>query len=190
MWSYSICVASFWDCVVVPAVYCNTARNDRPTPAASSTFRFRINSWLGGIKIYISSVTWKLHEPIVLPMHSSVAGLWGWLYSVLQYFWKRSIYVTLWNGHHRLHCRNVVKSRSSLSVFAYSTIQAKHRLTCFQLTHVQTILACLFFPSGIPRVYTFDNGRVNETINYNERFHWDDEGFVQGRAGFGKYGRL
>lgn len=38
---------------------------------------------------------------------------------------------------------------------------------------------------GIPPVQTFQNGLVNETINYNERLHWDDHGFVQGKQGFG-----
>lgn len=38
---------------------------------------------------------------------------------------------------------------------------------------------------GIPRIQTFDNGRVNETIDYNERLGWDNNGWVQGAAGFG-----
>lgn len=38
---------------------------------------------------------------------------------------------------------------------------------------------------GIPRIQTFENGLINETIDYNERFHWDNHGFVQGTAGFG-----
>lgn len=32
---------------------------------------------------------------------------------------------------------------------------------------------------------TLDHGRVNETINYNERFSWNNQGFTIGRAGFG-----
>lgn len=38
---------------------------------------------------------------------------------------------------------------------------------------------------GIPRIQTFGDNRVNETIDYNERLSWDNHGWVQGRAGFG-----
>ncbi|KAK2164702.1 hypothetical protein LSH36_60g05048 [Paralvinella palmiformis] len=36
-----------------------------------------------------------------------------------------------------------------------------------------------------PERQTFNNGSVQERINYNERFSWDNEGWVQGRMGFG-----
>jgi hypothetical protein len=42
--------------------------------------------------------------------------------------------------------------------------------------------------SGDPRVRTFENGLMNETIDYNERFSWDNRGWRIGRAGFGPYG--
>ena len=29
---------------------------------------------------------------------------------------------------------------------------------------------------------------MNETIDYNERFSWDNRGWTVGRAGFGPYG--
>ena len=41
---------------------------------------------------------------------------------------------------------------------------------------------------GDDYVVSFDDGRVNETINYNERFHWNSLGFAQGRGGFGPLG--
>jgi len=46
---------------------------------------------------------------------------------------------------------------------------------------------------GNPTVQEFEHGRVNETIDYNERLSWDNEGWLIGRAGFGpnagKYNR-
>lgn len=38
---------------------------------------------------------------------------------------------------------------------------------------------------GLPRIQTFGDNKVNETIDYNERLSWDNHGWVQGRAGFG-----
>jgi len=38
-----------------------------------------------------------------------------------------------------------------------------------------------------PDVVSLANGQVNETVNYNERFHWDNLGFHIGRAGFGPF---
>lgn len=43
---------------------------------------------------------------------------------------------------------------------------------------------------GDPEVTSFENGKVNETINYNERFSWNNEGFHLGRAGFGPFAGL
>ena len=40
-----------------------------------------------------------------------------------------------------------------------------------------------------PDVVPLADGLVNETINYNERLHWDNLAFVQGRAGFGPFGK-
>jgi len=41
-----------------------------------------------------------------------------------------------------------------------------------------------------PEYIEFNNGTVMERINYNERFHWDSLGFVQGRGGFGPFAGL
>lgn len=43
---------------------------------------------------------------------------------------------------------------------------------------------------GVPENIVMDEGRVNETINYNERFHWNSLGWVQGRGGFGPFAGL
>lgn len=40
---------------------------------------------------------------------------------------------------------------------------------------------------GKPVVQTFNEGRVNETVNYNERISWDNRGWLVGRGGFGPY---
>ena len=42
--------------------------------------------------------------------------------------------------------------------------------------------------AGDPEIQVFEGGRVNETINYNERFSWNNEGFALGRLGFGPLG--
>lgn len=44
------------------------------------------------------------------------------------------------------------------------------------------------FVTADPVQQTFVDGMYNETIDYNERFSWDNEGFLQGRQGFGPYG--
>ena len=43
---------------------------------------------------------------------------------------------------------------------------------------------------GLPEVQTFNDGLVNETINYNERISWDSRGWIEGRSGFGPYGEF
>lgn len=41
---------------------------------------------------------------------------------------------------------------------------------------------------GLPdKVQVLEHGRVNETVDYNERFSWENEGWVLGRGGFGPY---
>lgn len=40
---------------------------------------------------------------------------------------------------------------------------------------------------GKPIKQELENGRVNETVNYNERFSWDNLGWTQGRIGFGPF---
>ena len=40
-----------------------------------------------------------------------------------------------------------------------------------------------------PTTVQLQNGRTNETIDYNERFSWNNLGFVQGRLGFGPNGK-
>lgn len=40
---------------------------------------------------------------------------------------------------------------------------------------------------GEPVVQTFGNGLQNETIDYNERFSWDNRGWLLGRAFFGPF---
>lgn len=41
-----------------------------------------------------------------------------------------------------------------------------------------------------PEEQLFNNGTVKERINYNERFSWDNEGWTQGRMGFGPHAGL
>ena len=48
------------------------------------------------------------------------------------------------------------------------------------------VLKCVTFSLANPVTQTFENN-VTETINYNERFHWD---WRQGRLGFGPFGKL
>ena len=43
---------------------------------------------------------------------------------------------------------------------------------------------------GEPRVQHFETDRQNETIDYNERFSWDNAGWLLGRAFFGPYGEF
>jgi len=42
--------------------------------------------------------------------------------------------------------------------------------------------------TGEPRVQHFSLERQNETIDYNERFSWDNPGWLVSRAFFGPYG--
>jgi len=44
--------------------------------------------------------------------------------------------------------------------------------------------------TGEPRVQHFEIERQNETIDYNERFSWDNAGWLVNRAFFGPYGEI
>ena len=49
-------------------------------------------------------------------------------------------------------------------------------------------MACYFLATPNEDV-EFEENRIIEKINHNERFSWDNLGWVQGRAGFGPNGR-
>jgi hypothetical protein len=74
------------------------------------------------------------------------------------------------------HVQTKTQYRAGLSKEIKATVGVKIGLRCVNFTL-----------KGDPVVQMFNSLRVNETINYNERISWDNDGWTVGRGGFGPY---